>query len=128
MIRLTHACLVSDDVRRLRDFYAAVLRVEPVFESPDYVEFAAGAATLAMFGQQAQQELSPGSTVPGSNRSIVLEFEVEDVDAEYERLVPIVADWVKPPTTQPWGNRSIHFRDPDGNLLDLYARVAVPAA
>jgi len=31
---------------------------------------------------------------------------------------------VKPPTTQPWGNRSIYFRDPDGNLINFYSRVA----
>ena len=127
MTRLTHVCLVSGDVRRLRDFYRVALRLEPVYESAEYVEFAAGAATLAIFGQDAQERLSPGSTIPGANRSVVLEFEVADVDAEYERLEPLVAKWVKPPTTQPWGNRSIHFRDPDGNLVDFYSRVAVPA-
>jgi catechol 2,3-dioxygenase-like lactoylglutathione lyase family enzyme len=32
--------------------------------------------------------------------------------------------WVKGPTTQPWGTRSIYFRDPDGNLVDFFAPVA----
>jgi len=32
---------------------------------------------------------------------------------------------VKAPSTQPWGNRSIYLRDPDGNLVNLYTRVAV---
>lgn len=31
-----------------------------------------------------------------------------------------VKTWVKPPTTQPWGTRSIYFRDPDSNLVDFY--------
>ncbi len=55
---------------------------------------------------------------------MILEFRVDDVDAEYERLhfIPGLT-WVKPPTTQPWGNRSIYFRDPEGNLINLYARV-----
>jgi len=30
---------------------------------------------------------------------------------------------VKPPTTQPWGTRSVYFRDPDGNLVDFFALV-----
>jgi hypothetical protein len=26
------------------------------------------------------------------------------------------------PTTMPWGNRSLLFRDPDGNLVNLFTR------
>lgn len=51
---------------------------------------------------------------------MILEFEVEDVDAEQMRLKPLVAEWVLEPTTQPWGNRSMLFRDPDGNLINVY--------
>jgi len=32
-----------------------------------------------------------------------------------------VTDWVQEPTTQPWGYRSMLFRDPDGNLINLYS-------
>ena len=58
-----------------------------------------------------------------ANRSVILPFQVADVDSEYERLRRLEVDWVKPPTTQPWGNRSIYFRDPDGNLISFYSRV-----
>ena len=40
------------------------------------------------------------------------------------RLKEIVKAWVLEPTDQPWGNRSMLFRDPDGNLINLYARIA----
>lgn len=43
--------------------------------------------------------------------------------AEFPTGQKIVKDWVKPPTNQPWGTRSIYFRDPDGNLVDFYAWV-----
>jgi catechol 2,3-dioxygenase-like lactoylglutathione lyase family enzyme len=39
------------------------------------------------------------------------------------RLQPIIKTWVKSPTTQPRGTRSIYFRDPDGNLVDFFTRV-----
>jgi catechol 2,3-dioxygenase-like lactoylglutathione lyase family enzyme len=32
--------------------------------------------------------------------------------------------FIIPPTTMAWGNRSIYFRDPDGNLINLFSRVA----
>jgi len=31
---------------------------------------------------------------------------------------------VLPPSTMPWGNRSTLFRDPDGNLVNLFSRPA----
>jgi uncharacterized glyoxalase superfamily protein PhnB len=60
------------------------------------------------------------------NRSVILDFEVDDVDAERVRLAGIVVEWVLEPTTQPWGNRSTLFRDPDGNLVNLFARAPAP--
>ena len=55
--------------------------------------------------------------------SYTIEFEVEDVDQEFERLQAMNVEIVKPPTTQPWGHRSVWFRDPDRNILNFYASV-----
>jgi catechol 2,3-dioxygenase-like lactoylglutathione lyase family enzyme len=38
-----------------------------------------------------------------------------------ERLLTEGVEIVKPPTTQPWGRRSVWFRDPDGNVVSFYA-------
>jgi uncharacterized glyoxalase superfamily protein PhnB len=61
-----------------------------------------------------------GAASAAANRSAILEFEVSDVDAERARLRGTVTDWVQEPTSQPWGNRSMLFRDPDGNLINFY--------
>ena len=58
------------------------------------------------------------------NHSAIIEFLVDDVEKDYERL----ADFLKPyivqePTTMPWGNKSLLFRDPDGNLVNLFTPV-----
>ena len=45
------------------------------------------------------------------------------MDAEYERLRQHVVDVVTMPTTMPWGNRALLFRDPDGNLVNLFTPV-----
>ena len=50
-----------------------------------------------------------------------------DVDKEYERLKTLVTEWAQEPTTMPWGNRSILFRDPDGNLVNLFTPVTEEA-
>jgi catechol 2,3-dioxygenase-like lactoylglutathione lyase family enzyme len=119
--RLMHTCLITDNVNRLVQFYEPILRVKAQRSGEDYVEFRTGAGVLAVFSATAQERYIPGSTVAAGNRSAILEFEVADVDAEFVRLQSLVKTWVKPPTTQPWGTRSLYFRDPDGNLIDFYA-------
>jgi catechol 2,3-dioxygenase-like lactoylglutathione lyase family enzyme len=118
---LAITCLITKDVRGLSDFYAKVLQIEPHRTGDDYVEFRTPAATLALFSATAQENYIPGVAVPAANRSSILQFRVADVDREYARLQPIVNEWVKPPSTQPWGTRSIYFRDPEGNLVDFFA-------
>jgi uncharacterized glyoxalase superfamily protein PhnB len=55
---------------------------------------------------------------------VILEFEVADVDAEWQRLSPIVKDWVQEPTNHHWGSRSMLLKDPDGNLINLFAQIS----
>jgi len=121
---LTHACIVTDDVAGLRAFYERVLGVAATRTHDDYVEFATRGGALSLYSRAKLEPYAPGATTPGSNRAVMLEFEVSDVDAEYARLRDSVRDWVKTPSTQPWGNRSIYLRDPDGNLVNLYTRVS----
>lgn len=117
---LAHTCLITDNVRRLVDFYEPVLRETAKWSGDDYAEFPTGVGVLSIFSAAAQQRYIPGSAEAAKNRSVLLEFEVRDADQEYGRLQSLVKTWVKPPTTQPWGTRSIYFRDPDGNLVDFY--------
>jgi catechol 2,3-dioxygenase-like lactoylglutathione lyase family enzyme len=118
---LINTCLISKDVRSLAAFYQLVLRIPPKFDGESYAEFRTGAGVLTIFDAQAQEKYIPGSAESSANRSVILEFRVADPNGEYARLQGIVKTWVKPPTTQPWGTRSVYFRDPDGNLVNFFA-------
>lgn len=120
---LINTCLITGNVSQLTDLYAQVLQIPARKISPEYTEFHTGVGVLAIFSAEAQEKYIPQSAKPAENRSAILEFEVGDVDREFARLQTVVKVWVKPPTTQPWGTRSIYFRDPDGNLVDFYAWV-----
>ena len=121
--RLVNTCLITNDVKRLVEFYEPVLVLKAKRSGEDYAEFATSVGVLAIFSAKAQEKYIPGSSEAAKNKSVILEFSVVDVDQEYRRLQSLVKTWVKPPTTQPWGTRSIYFRDPDGNLVDFYMRV-----
>lgn len=119
---LVNTCVITSDIRQLVAFYESVLVLKAKWSGQNYAEFQTGTGVLAIFSAQAQEEYIPGSAEAGKNRSIILQFKVANVDEEYRRLQSIVKSWVKPPSTQPWGTRSIYFRDPDGNLVDFYMR------
>ena len=120
---LINTCLITGKFRQLVDFYQRVLGFAPRVSNGVYAEFRTDRGVLAIFTAEAQEQYIPGSALPASNKSAILEFRVADVDEEFIRLRNFIESWVKPPTNQPWGTRSFYFRDPDGNLIDFYAPV-----
>jgi catechol 2,3-dioxygenase-like lactoylglutathione lyase family enzyme len=118
--KLMHTCLITNNVNQLIQFYEPILALKAQKSGEDYAEFHTGVGVLAIFSAGAQEKYIPGSAEPAWNKSVILEFQVADLDKEYVRLQSLVQTLVKPPTTQPWGTRSIYFRDPDGNLVDFY--------
>src|SRR5437899_8544835 len=75
---------------------------------------------LAITSQRKLDARTPGAATPAAKRSLIVDFRVEDVDRERARLGPIVRRFVLEPTDQPWGNRAMLFRDPDGNLVNVF--------
>lgn len=73
--------------------------------------------TLAL-GHTSTAALFNNAATPAQNKTVILEWVVDDIDAEYGRLKTIVRQWEQEPTLMPWGNRSILLRDPDGNLVN----------
>ena len=119
--------IITDDIKRLVAFYGQVTRLAPRWFTDDFAEIATPSCTLAIGSTRTLQMFEAGDTRFGANRSAIFEFLVDDVDAEYERLKPVLNDVVQEPTTLPWGNRSLLFRDPDGALVNLFTPVSAEA-
>ncbi|WP_217593937.1 VOC family protein [Cohnella sp. GbtcB17] len=119
--------IITDDVERLIAFYEKMTGVSAQRPAPVFAEFVLPSCTLAIGHSQTVSLFGAGSARAADNRSVIIEFRVPDVDAEYARLAPLVGEWVQEPTTMPWGNRSALLRDPDGNLVNLFAPVTEDA-
>jgi predicted enzyme related to lactoylglutathione lyase len=123
-VNLVQARLVTDDVAGLAAFYAGLAGTEvPLNEY--YVEVPVGPVSVG-FSKRKFTEYCPDQVArPGSPRppgEVILDFQVRDVDAEYRRVEALGVDWVLRPATQPWGSRSMIFKDPEGNLINVFAR------
>jgi catechol 2,3-dioxygenase-like lactoylglutathione lyase family enzyme len=127
MAKLSYACVLTRNIERLASFYRAVLQAEPDWTGP-YAEFPTGGGIFSLWSVDAYTEVAGSAAIPNLDGGpIMLEFEIDDVDAEFKRLQQLVEleiEFIIPPTTMAWGNRSIYFRDPDGNLLNLFSHVA----
>jgi predicted enzyme related to lactoylglutathione lyase len=119
--------MITDDLERVVQFYEQVTGVAATRHTPVFAELVLPSFTLAIGHTQTTQLFGEDSARPADNHSVIIEFKVDDVDGEYERLQPTVSAWVQPPTTMPWGNRSILFRDPDGNLVNFFTPVTEDA-
>jgi len=119
--------IITDDVDRLADFYEQVTGTDAERPAPAFAEFVLPGATLDIGHSQTMALFSAEAAHAADNHTVIIELRVDDVDAEYARLGTIVGSWVQEPTTMPWGNRSILFRDPDGNLINLFAPVTEDA-
>jgi catechol 2,3-dioxygenase-like lactoylglutathione lyase family enzyme len=119
--------IITGDVARLVEFYERATGVRAVWATEDFAELRTPHATLAIAGTRTVPLFAPGSARPADNHSVITEFLVDDVDRVHRDLTGFVTDFVNGPTTMPWGNRSLLFRDPDGNLVNFFTPVT-PAA
>jgi len=123
--------IFTDDVDALIAFYERVTGVAAHRIHPLFGEIATASGTLAIASTQTVGLLGAGSAEAAANRSVCLDFLVDDVDADHARLAAIVTEFstsfVNEPTTMPWGNRSLLLRDPDGNLINVFTPVTAEA-
>lgn len=115
-------CLITKDVRALAEFYKKALHAEGDVNDV-HVELGAEGAGLAIFSEDGMEGMAPGIMSGAGRGAVAIEFEVADVDAEYERLKALGVIFVKPPQTHPWGARSFWFLDPDGNIVDFFGKI-----
>lgn len=122
-MKLASIRIITDDLDGMVAFYETVTGITADRPAPPFAELISPSGTLAIGHSQTVAMFSEGAARPADNHSVIIEWQVDDVDAEFARLHESVKDWVQTPTTMPWGNRSAMLRDPDGNLINLYAPV-----
>ncbi len=123
-MQFTSIRIITDNIEGLVAFYETVLGVAANRPAPVFAEFKTAAGTLAIGSTATVAMLGTNAPKPGSNNSVIIEFQVDDTDKEFERVRSSLEDIVLEPTTMPWGNRSTLFRDPDGNLVNLFSKPA----
>ncbi len=111
-------------------FYRDVMGFPPGFGTEDdtYADFSVGAVKISLFDKAEMSEALGTSGLPvtaSAQDNICLTFSVEDVDAFCAAATAKGVTLTVGPTDHPdWGIRTAHFRDPDGNLIEINQSLA----
>jgi predicted enzyme related to lactoylglutathione lyase len=91
--------IITDDLDRLVSFYEQLIGIAAERPAPPFAEFVLPSVTLAIGHSQTVGLFGAGSARAADNHSVIVEFRVDDVDAEFTRLKAFVGEWVQEPTT-----------------------------
>jgi predicted enzyme related to lactoylglutathione lyase len=116
--------IITADIKRLVQFFEKATSIQAKWSTEDFAEIITGSFTLAVGSTRTLSFFGEGVAQAAYNKSVIIEFRVKDVDGEYEKIKELTSDIVQKPTTMPWGNRSLLFRDPDGNLINFFTPVS----
>ena len=119
--------IITADIKRLIDFYEKVTGKTANWLTEDFAEINTGSGTIAIGTTKTLAFFGETIAQPESNKTVIIEFRVENVDDNYSTVKNVTEDIVQQPTTMPWGNRSLLFRDPDGNLINFFTPVTPEA-
>lgn len=114
--------VVTGQFDALVAFYTRLTDIEPTMLAPGFAEIRLEGCTLAISSEAIISRVNNGAIVPQSNRSLMIELQVDDVDGLQPHAEALGAEIVMAPTTMPWGNRSMLLRDPDGAIVNIFSR------
>ena len=112
--------IITNDVKRLVTFYEMATQTVATWYTEDFAELPTPNGTLAIGSERTVTLFGVGVARAADNHTAIIEFLVDDVQKDFERLKKLVSEFVQDPTEMPWGNRSLLFRDPDGNLINFF--------
>lgn len=123
---LDYVVLLCDDLARARQFYLDVMKFRLERETPRWVSFHVGSGLLCLRPRTLDGVFQDGPGAPPGSASVQLAFRVAppEIDEIQAELAAAGVNLMGPPRDIPaWGHRALFFRDPDGNVIEIYAEV-----
>lgn len=120
--QIDYVILPCRDMRAMRDFYLNVMRFTLVEDQKSWVMFGVGSGFLTLRPRGPWRGWHDGDLAPGTvGVQVAFRVAYGAVDECHGELVERGVEVVDPPRDQEFGHRTLFFKDPDGNVLEIYA-------
>jgi len=126
-MNLASVRIITPEIKHLVQFYENVTHLSAHWYTEDFAEISGTTCTLAIGSTYTLGLFGKDLRHTGHTGSVIIEFRVSNVDEQYEKIKDLLSDIIQEPTTMPWGNRSLMFRDPDGNLVNFFTPLTADA-
>jgi lactoylglutathione lyase len=120
--RIDATVIFVRDLARSMTFYRDTLGLQVASSDANSVTFRLENQYVLLLALPAAADLIRAEVTTFSSEGgprVLLAAGVEDVDATYQELLANGVTFLRPPTNQPWGLRTAHFADPEGNLWEI---------
>jgi catechol 2,3-dioxygenase-like lactoylglutathione lyase family enzyme len=120
-----YTILLCSHMQDTKEFYLDVMGFPLAHDSERWVSFQVGSSLLTLRPRGRRLAWDDGPIAPGS-AAVPLAFRVPPhmVDACHETLRSKGVAILSPPRDIPnWRHRALFFRDPEGNVIELYAEI-----
>ena len=118
---LDYVILLCEEIPRMKAFYHEVLGFPVYRGNEEWVEMNVGATLLTLRKRGRPYD---GSKLPDT-AGVQLAFRVApaEVDECHQDLIRKQVQILDPPRDMGYGHRTLFFKDPEGNILEIYADI-----
>lgn len=121
--QIDYTVIFARDMPRMQEFYSGTMGFPVLRKLGDgWIEFGVGSNRLALttYGLIFNDE-------PPARGALSMQMAFRVPPAEVEKCASALkardVELVAPVTDQAWGHRTVFFRDPDGNIIEIYADI-----
>lgn len=115
--------LMTDDVADTAAFYVEHFRFKPLFQADWYVHLQSSEDDSVNLGIVAGDHETVPEEARGKASGVLINFEVEDVDAVHDRLQSAGLPILRSLRDEDFGQRHFITRDPNGVLIDVIKQI-----
>ncbi|MBI5448770.1 VOC family protein [Candidatus Gottesmanbacteria bacterium] len=121
--------LITEQYTAMKAFYEKTLGLPIKRDVPgeEFTQFTLQNCNIAIYGKRYAETLVGKDKIGTPGRAIYSFAASDDIDLLYQQLKAKGVQFIKEPETQPWGQRTAYFTDPDGNIWEIQQWISKPA-
>ena len=121
ILTLDYVVLLCEDLSRMKAFYHETLGFPIERDWEGWIEMRLGAVLLTL--RRRGRPYDGPKTPHAAGVQLAFRVQPEDVNPYYHELLERHVEILEPPRDQDYGHRTLFFKDPEGNILEIYADI-----